>query len=553
MKGAQIGATESANNFIGYIIDNSPGPTLMVMPTDETVKRNSKIRIAPMIEATPNLRGKIATPKSRDGDNTVLQKSFPGGVLIMTGANSAVGLRSMPIRYLILDEVDGYPEDLDGEGSPIELAKKRTATFPKRKILGISTPTVDGVSAIQKQFLNTDQRRYFVPCPHCQHKQYFKFENLRWDKGKPESVLYFCEGCGVGIEERHKGTMLKEKGYGGLAEWIATVPELSTPRKAGYHLNSLYSPPGWYSWVDAARDWEDAQGDVTKIKTFTNTVLGECYVEEGEAPAWETLYNRRQQYAFNQPPVEVCFITVGVDVQADRIELEVVGWGKGKRSWSIDYRVITGSTSEQFVWEKLAMVVDETWVRSDGIVLPVRCMAVDSGYNTSQVYEFCRRFDPLRVFPVKGQDSQPVIVTTPRSVYYGKTGKKIPGVKLWNIGVSILKSEAYGFLKQVKADDGSTPKGYCEFPQYPQTYFRGLTAEQLQFRVDRKGKRNYEWVKKYERNEPLDCRIYARAAAAVFGIDRLTDEYYDTLAMEEAARRTEQKPKDKKRRSSFWG
>jgi phage terminase large subunit GpA-like protein len=544
MKGAQLGFTEAGNNWIGYIVDIAPAPTLMVMPTDETVKRNSKIRIDPMIEATPRLREKIAPARSRDANNSTRTKDFPGGVLVMTGANSAVGLRSMPVKFLFLDEVDGYPIDLDGEGAPIDLAKARTRTFARKKILMVSTPTIEGKSAIEKEFEITDQRYFHVPCVHCGTMQTLKWERLRWEKGKPEEALYYCEACDEPIEERFKTTMLAQ------GQWIPSKPENQSERKVGYHINSLYSPFGWYSWAQAAQDWEDAQEDTNKLKTFINTVLGETWKEKGEAPPYENLYNRREVYPLNGAPKDVAFITVGVDVQKDRIELEVVGWCKGKRTYSLDYRTIVGDTAGKEVWEKLSLVVNETWLREDGLVLPMRMMGVDTGYNTQHVYNFCRKHDPTRVIPVKGSDRQALMVTPPRVVDVTANGKKAGHVKVWMVGVGLIKSELYGWLKQERNEDGTAPAGYCHFPQYDMNYFKGLTAEELQVKVNKRGYREYQWVKKVERNEPLDCRVYARAAAAVVGIDRFADEHYDQIAGTYVAK-TEGR-KRTSRDSSFW-
>lgn len=543
MKGAQIGATEAGNNWIGYIIDSAPAPTLMVMPTDDTVKRNSKIRIDPMVEATPRLREKIAPSRARDGDNTTRSKSFPGGVLVMTGANSAVGLRSMPVRYLFLDEVDAYPIDLDGEGAPVDLARARTRTFAKKKIFLVSTPTIEGRSVIEREFKLTDQRRFFVPCPHCGTMQVLRWSQVKWEKDKPQTAKYECEHCQELIEERYKTAMLSS------GEWVATVPENVNPSKVGYHINALYSPFGWYSWAEAASDWIDGQKDVNKLKTFVNTVLGETWAEKGEAPAYMNLYNRRRSYERNRIPRDVSFITVGVDVQKDRLELEVVGWCKHKITYSIDYRVIMGDTTKSDAWLTLGKVVNESWEREDGLTIPMHMMAVDTGYNTSHVYDFVRSFDPSRVIPIKGDDRLQITLAPPKSVDISRDGKKIGKLGVWRVGVSILKSELYGWLRQEISDEGLVPDGYCYHPEYDQQYFRGLTAEELQFKIDRKGFKVYEWVKKYDRNEPLDCRIYARAAAAVVGIDRFKDEHYDILAGNTVDAKKVVAPK---RKSSYW-
>ena len=541
MKGAQLGFTEAGNNWVGYIIDVAPAPTLMVMPTDDTVKRNSKIRIDPMVEATPRLRERIAPSRSRDSDNTARSKAFPGGVLIMTGANSAVGLRSMPVRYLFLDEVDGYPIDLEGEGSPIDLARARTRTFAKKKIFIVSTPTVEGKSVVETEFLMSDQRYYNVPCPHCGTMQVLKWSRLRWESGLWHTAKYQCEHCDELIEERYKTTMLES------GKWIPSKPENENPNKVGYHINSLYSPFGWYSWAQAAEEWSKAQGDTNKLKTFINTVLGETWKEKGEAPPYMNLYNRREEYTMNKPSKEVCFITAGVDVQKDRLELEIVGWCKGKRTFSIDYRVLSGDTAKPEVWAELSKVVNESWQREDGLVLPLTMMAVDTGYNTTHAYDFCRRYDPTRVIPVKGNDRQQLVVAPPRSVDITRAGKKVGSVGVFQVGVSLLKSELYGWLKQEIAEDKTIPPGYCHFPEYDLHYFKGLTAEELQYKIDRRGFKVYEWVKKFERNEPLDCRVYARAAAAVVGIDRFTEEAFDAIS---GIQQENNAPA--KRKSSYW-
>lgn len=545
-KGAQIGATEGGNNWIGYIIDAAPAPTLMVQPTDDMVKRNSKMRIDPMVEATPRLRDKIAPARSRDSNNTINSKSFPGGILVMAGANSAAGLRSMPARNLFLDEVDAYPQDLDGEGSPIDLAMARTRTFGRKKVYIVSTPTVQGQSVIDLEFDVTDQRYFFVPCPECGGMQHLKFERLRWQEGKPDTVRYHCEHCEHPIEHRHKAKMLA------AGKWMPTKPERSRPDVKGYHLNAMYSPFAGYTWENVASEYEAAMNDTPKMKAFVNTVLGESWREQGEAPPYENLYNRREDYPLNQLPKDVAFLTCGVDIQKDRIELEVVGWVEGKRSYSIDYRVLIGETSQKAVWNELAKVVEERWVRADGMELPLRLMAIDSGYNTSEVYTFCRRFDASRVMPTKGDENLNVHVSAPRQVDTARSGKKVGKVKVWRVGVSVIKSELYGWLRLEKDEQGVPPAGYCHFPQYDQRYFRGLVAEELKFKVVR-GFRKYEWVKMYERNEPLDCRVYARAAASVVGMDRFTPEHWAQIRSSYGeSRPVVPAAQTKKRKSDFW-
>lgn len=547
VKGAQLGFTEASYNWMGYIIDQAPGPTLMVMPTVDMSKRNSKMRFDPMIEATPRVRERIRPSRSRDSGNTTFQKDFPGGTVILTGANSAAGLRSMPIRFLVLDEIDAYPMDLDGEGSPVDLAIARTRTFSRRKIYKISTPTIEGQSIIAKEFEVTDQRYFFVPCPHCGGMQHLQFGRLKWEKDLPETARYECEHCDQPIEERFKTAMLA------AGHWVPTKPENETPVKVGYHINSLYSPYGWYSWAQAAKEWLEAQGDTPKLKTFVNTVLGETWKDIGEAPPWQQLLARAGRCQQNRPPKDVGFLTAGVDVQKDRVELEVVGWGVGKRSWSVDYRVFFGDTSGEDVWTQLATVLDEQWEREDGVMLPLRMLAIDTGYNTQKVYNFARRFQATKVIAVKGQETLSVMVSSPKPVDVLMNGRRVGGTKLWHVGVNGIKEELYGWLRQQLNDEtGEAPAGYCEFPAYGETYFRGLTAEKLVMKKNARGFWKYEWIKEFDRNEPLDCRVYARAAAHVLGIDRMTPDAWAKLNAENVDGKKKATAGVRKKRASYW-
>jgi len=254
MKAAQVGATEAGNNWIGFAIHQAPGPMLAVQPTVELAKRNSRQRIDPLIDESPELRERVKPARSRDAGNTMLSKEFAGGILIMTGANSAVGLRSTPARYIFLDEVDAYPASADEEGDPVTLAEARSLTFAhRRKVLLVSTPTIRGLSRIEREYEASDQRRFFVPCPHCGAMQWLKFDRLRWQKGRPETAEYHCEGCDAAIAEHQKTAMLE----GG--EWRATAVA-ADPTTVGYHLSALYSPIGWLSWERIVRAWDAAQG-----------------------------------------------------------------------------------------------------------------------------------------------------------------------------------------------------------------------------------------------------------------------------------------------------
>src|SRR5260370_15260092 len=322
MKGAQIGGTECGNNWIGYVVHQAPGPMLSVQPTVEMAKRNSKQRIDPLIEESQVLRELVSDPRSRDSGNTVLSKEFRGGILVMTGANSAVGLRSMAARYLFLDEIDGYPGDVDGEGDPITLALARTRTFSRRKVFLVSTPKIAGISRIERAYEESDQRKYWVPCHHCGEFQVLLVPQLRWPKGKPEAAIYLCEHCEMPIENHRKTAMLEN------GEW--RQENAGDGKTAGFHLSSLYSPVGWFSWAQAARMFEEAQKSRELLQVFVNTVLGETWVDRGEAPDWEKLKERCETYRLGTVPMGAMFLTAGIDAQRDRFEIAVWGWGRGK-------------------------------------------------------------------------------------------------------------------------------------------------------------------------------------------------------------------------------
>lgn len=563
IKGAQIGGTEAGNNWIGYVIDMAPGPMLCVQPTVELAKRNSKQRLDPLIEECPSLREKVRDPRSRDSGNTVLMKDFPGGVLVLTGANSAVGLRSLPARYVFMDEVDAYPGDVEGEGDPVVLAKARTRTFARRKILMVSTPTIAGRSRIENAYEESDKRRYFVPCPHCGEFQVLTWQNVRWPKGKPQEAVYTCEHCREDIQEHFKTEMLAK------GRWIAESPEAKSGKVAGFHLSSLYSPAGWFSWADAAQLWIEAHKRPEMLRGFVNTVLGETWAERGEAPDWKRLYERRSHYAFNTVPKGGLFLTAGCDVQRDRIAIEIVAWGRNKRSWSIDYRQIPGDTTNSGPggpWAELARVLDEQFKHENGQLLPIRLAAIDSGFNTQVVYDFVKRYPPNRVLATKGMDNLTVMVGTPKTTEVDIRGtKRRRGGKFWPVGVNLIKSELYGWLKLAKPtedelEEHGLPPGWIEFPQYGEQYFLELTAEELIVKKVR-GYSRPTWVKVRDQNEALDCRVLARACAAIVGMDRFSEDNWLQLEQSLGPQLlvTGQKPghafspaEIPRRKSTFW-
>jgi phage terminase large subunit GpA-like protein len=527
MKGAQVGGTECGNNWIGYVIHLAPGPMMAVAPTVEMAKRNSKQRIDPLIEESTTLAALIAPARARDSGNTILGKEFRGGVLVLTGANSAVGLRSMPVRYLFLDEVDGYPGDVEGEGDAIQLAEARTRTFARRKIFIVSTPTIAGTSRIEREYEQSDQRRYLVPCPHCLEKQWLKFERLIWDKGQPHTARYRCEHCDGDIFEHHKSWMLEH----GI--WQATNPD-ATGKTAGFHLSSLYSPVGWRTWANIAHAWETALGSATALKSFKNTELGETWIEAGEAPEWERLLERREDYRIGSVPAGGLLLAAGADVQKDRIEVSVWAFGRGKESWLIEHRVLMGDTARDTVWKRAADMIAETWTHDSGTQLPLARIAIDTGFATQEAYAFVRATRDPRVMAIKGVTRGAALIGTPTAVDVTVGGKKLRrGVKVFSVVGGIAKLELYNNLrKSVQvAEDGELcyPAGFVHLPKIDVEFIQQLCAEQLVTRRDRNGFPVREWQKLRERNEALDCYVYARAAAAAAGLDRFEERHWHEL------------------------
>lgn len=549
MKGHQLGLTEAALCLLGYYIDVSPCPTMYLLPTLDNAKDFADTRFTTMVNASPALSLKIRPARERDSGNTKLMKTFSGGFTKFPGANSAASLASKAIRVLIEDETDRYPSDADGEGQPHKIAEKRQSTFGlKKKTMRISTPGNEHTSVIEPEYLKGDQRKYHVPCPHCGSYQELKFEQLAFDENDlSKGVFYQCieSECKAQIEERYKTKMLAS------GKWVPSCPEKQSVFRRSYHINSLYSPIGWLSWSEIVREYLDSKDDPAKFKVFVNTILGETWKETGEVPEWENVYHRSGEVEPNKISNDIYFITCGVDTQGDRLEAHFIGWGKNKIKQSIDYRVFLGSPGTDRPWNELAKTLDERWVRPDGVEIPVKLMAIDTGgHHSSEVYAFCRKYDSTRVIPVKGSNNfNALTVTSPKPVDTTKSGKKIGKMKVWVVGVSSVKSEIYNWLKLSKTTD-VVPPGYFFIPKYPETFFRGITAEQLQTKTDKKGFRVYEWVKKYRENEPLDTTVYARAAAAVIGIDRMNDFHFDEVIRGY----NKSKPLDQppRRKSNFW-
>lgn len=529
---SQTGKSSAVNNCMGYAMDIVPGPALLVQPTEGMAKRYSKMRIQPMIEGTASLLAKVLPSRSRDSGNTLFQKEFINGAqMIIGGANSAASLASMPIRFAAEDEVDRFPLDVDEEGAPSDLVEARLRTFgDRKKRIKTSTPTLAGRSRIWWEWEKSDQRSYFLPCPHCGHYQVLTWDKLRYDTSDPmiplgglsRSPLMACEACGECFGEEAKVRWYEED----LGQWR---PENPGSLIRGYHLPGFYAPLGWLSWTEIILGYERARGDDIKTKTFINTVLAECYAVPGEVPDWEAIYRRRETYPIGIVPDGAVVLTAFADVQLDRLEVEIVGWGENMESWSVDYIVIPGDTftiqADDHVpccWRELGRIFNASYRTAAGGEMRIERAGVDSGYNTQTVYAWVRSQHDPRIVATKGAESLGSLLGTPSTHEVTIRGKKISrGIRLWPIGVSIGKGEFYGWLRSDPPLDpaDAVPRGFCHFPMYGQEHFLGLTAEELQQRLLR-GFTKFEWVKIRQRNEQLDCRVGARAMVYSLGADR---------------------------------
>lgn len=543
MFAAQLGKSECGNNWVGYIIELEPGPMMLVEPTVEMAKKYSRQRIADMIEASRSLVRKVRKNRSREESNTLQVKEFPGGILVISGANSAVALRSMPARYLFFDEIDGYPLDVDGEGDPIALAQKRTSTFARRKVLKVSTPTTKDFSRIEAAYQASNACQYHVPCPHCGDFQTLTWgsntdHGLKWrklDDGSPDltSIHYVCQHCGGCIEEHHKPAMLAR------GRWVPTKTSQRPGKITGYHLNALYAPLGWAKWPDLVMEWHQAvlsarQGDVAQLKTFTNTVLAETWEEQGDKVAHNDLARRAEDYPLGVVPHGGLLLTMGVDVQGDRIEYRLWAFGRGQESWLVQREIIYGDPAIEegqpgSVWTTLTERRRTPVMHASGSQMIVHACAIDTGgHHTQQVYRYVRAHSHANVLAVKGSSSRgKAVLSRPTDIDVTWRGQKIPrGVKLWLVGTDIAKGVIYGRLRQAQPGPGfiHLPKALANTDEFEQ-----LTAERLVTKYV-KGHPRMEWVKPNgRRNEALDCAVYAYAAAIWAGVDRWSEVQWKNL------------------------
>ena len=510
---SQVGKSETINNMLGYIIDQDPGSILFVHPTTIDAKEYSKLRIAPMIRDCKSLKAKVADPKSRDSANTILQKSYPGGILTMCGSTEAHALASKPIRYIFGDERDRWATSAGNEGDPWELATARQITFYNAKSVEVSTPTIRGASAIEDAYANGTMERWKTQCPHCGEYSEITFDNIRFEKEetivgnektyKITSLFYVCPLCG-GISS--ESDMKKQP-----SKWVAENPSAYEQHGTrSFWLSSWISP--WASWKSTIILYLKAIGNSKKMQVVYNTRFGLLWEDRGNLEDEDSVMSRREEYKAELPDGVLC-LTCGVDTQDDRFEYEVVGHGHFGETWGIQKGIIMGRPDTDEAWNALDDVVNHIYRFENGIGLPISMTFIDEGgHFTQDVRMRCRERQGKKMFPIKGRGGDGVPYTSPpKKQKIVINGRAVGTCWVFEIGVDAGKSLIMDNLRVQKPG----PK-YCHFPRrddYDAPYFRGLLSEHLVYKSGRRNPWQWEKIPGHERNEPLDCRDYALAAA----------------------------------------
>lgn len=561
MKSARVGYTKLLDHMVGYYIHQDPAPMLIVQPKESDARDYSSTEIAPMLRDTPVLAEIAGDLSARSSNQRVDKRVFRNGASIaFVGANSPAGFRRITARIVAFDEVDGYPSQGAGnEGDQIALGTKRSETFWNRKIILGSTPTVQGISRIEKSWEASDQRRYYISCPHCGHKQTLKWENFKWDKDEaghhlPETAHFRCEENGCRIEEKDKLKMIN----GG--EWVAEKPSKG---HAGFHVWAAYSLFPNAAWRFLVEEWLRVHKDPMQKKTFVNLVLGLPHQEVVDVADPDVLKSRCEPYNYETLPSDVRLVTFGADTQDDRIEVTFVGWGANGESWVARHEVINGDTSKPLVWDEFDKLIGEPCYTDEGRPLVAQAGCIDSaGHRSEMVYKFCRDRKRRRIYAIIGRGNPNI--TAPRMIWPKTASRtKNSGDKPYIIGVDTAKDDLSSRLAIAPSLVEPTPRS-VHFPAVGLSadYFAQLTAEHaVTKQVGAKISRS--WVQKTSgaRNEAWDCLVYALAARMSLPIklDKapkrapkpVAANDNDPSSVEEQAKPDE--PKTKKRQRERWG
>ena len=524
IKSSGVGGTEAMYNWLGYVMHHLQNKDLLVVvPTLELRDRSFNPRLAKMIDESEALANLVTTASRNKANRGDLLEYGARARIIKAGANSPDSLRSDHLPYVICDEVDAFPWDVGGEGDPMTLIENRQRTFSRAKTYLVSTPTLEGQSRIDIEYRRTDMRRYYVPCPHCDEYQHLEFggksgmHGLKWRTAPPPEddphhlpqvvdAWYVCKHCGAEISEGHKADMLA------AGRWVAQRPGVKLDH--GYHLNALYAPTGLgLDWRAVAQKWIKSQGDTAELKGFVNTYLGEVWREQGDSIEEISLISRLEDYTLDTLTEDgrplYALITAGVDVQKDRLEVSIVAWGEGEEAWLLEHVILPGDTARPEVWDDLAVLLEGQGEFPQA--MDFAC--IDSGYNTTMVYEFVAR--RRWCMAIKGFSGTGRPLVEDEKVRRKRLRRKRKtGVRPEPLGVDQGKALLYARLKQMQPGPG-----YIHFPRQPafdDEYFSQLAAEKLvtKFRGTRPVQ---EWVQARPRNETLDCLNYALAACRLSG------------------------------------
>ena len=509
---SQVGKSEFLNNCIGYVIDQDPGSILFVHPTTIDAKEYSKLRIAPMIRDCPTLRTKVAEVKSRDSGNTILQKTYPGGILTMCGSTEAHALASKPIRYVLGDERDRWATSAGNEGDPWGLAMARQTTFYNAKSGEVSTPTVKNASAIEASFATGTMERWKSRCPHCGEYHEINWTDIRFDYDenliaghktyKVRNIYYVCPSCAcVSTELQMKRAP---------ARWEAENPGAYEQGTRSFWLNAFVSQ--WATWESIILKYLNAIGNTKKMQVVYNTCFGLLWEDRGDLQDEDSLMARREEYPAELPD-GVLVLTAGVDTQDDRMEYEIVGHGSFGETWGVEKGIIMGRPDDDATWDKLdEMVFDRVLHFGNGVGLKMSMSFVDEGgHFTQDVRMRCRQRIGKHVFCIKGMPGADKPYTAPPKQMKIVVNQVTVGY-CWQYQLGVDSG------KQIIMDNLAvqTPgQKYCHFPlrdDYGSAYFAGLLSERLVYKTNKRQPWVWEKIPGHERNEALDCRNYAMAA-----------------------------------------
>jgi phage terminase large subunit GpA-like protein len=535
MKSAQVGYTRGLVALAGWIACEKPARTLIVMPTTSTALDFNRDKLQPAIDQSPSLKRRIFpyTIKGRQG-SSASHKAFANGSITITGANSAADLQSRTIRFALTDEIDQWPADLEGQGSPMAMVDARQMAFHAdrtyAKLQG-STPTLKGASLVEREFEGGDQRRWTMTCPHCgSHDLRFRFAQLRYNAKPPYDAWYEPECCGTVIEHWQKADIIR------TGRFVADNPEPG--RQPSFHISTLISQ--FTTWDKLVETYLAAGDDPQKLKSFANHWLGETYEEKSDAPDWKALAQRREAYPERVIPADALFVTAGVDVQKKGLYVEIVGWTADRRSYTLfaAYLPAETTTSDEAdrSWKDLSEIRAQRLPDAFGGAREIDLMGIDCRYEAPVVYDFVRRHHNTYALRTEDGWSRPAM-GNPKAIDFTWRGKRLRGgVQQFPVGSYSLKSRFYAHLRREAEDrtGANLPAGYVHFGSFlPDDYIRQLVSEYVA--QDKRGFRIWK-VRADEQNHYLDCRILNMALAyGTLGLDRRTPDQWLQIAADRGA------------------